>query len=162
MLLSFAALILSAAAPVSTDQPVTYLASVTDIPLRKDDRVQGFSIATWGVTVNAVCHVPLGWTITAGGGGVPEGVLAGEGSMGATWLSEASPKALRDLFLVTLVEPVQRRDAGKEGASFFVPATFKGHAFLWRDDKLHKVRLSYANVRLTPASACPALEPAAR
>ena len=162
MLLSLAALILFAAAPVPTDQPVTYLASITDIPLRKDDRVQGFSISTWGVTVNAVCHVPLGWTITAGGGGVPDGVLSGEGAMGATWLSEASPKALRDLFLVTLVGPVQRRDVGRDGATFFVPATFKGRAFVWRDDTLHKVRLGYANVRLTPASACPAFEPAAR
>lgn len=153
------ALPLSATVPAPVDHPKTYLASITDIPLKSGERIERFSISTWGVTFTAVCQIPSGWTIKAGGSATPEGVLEGEASLGTTWLSEASPKPLRDFVLIKLYEPVQRRDVGKEGAPVYIPATFKGHALLSDDDAERKVRLSYANVRLTPASHCPVAGP---
>jgi len=153
------ALSLSATAPAPVDHPKTYLASITGIPLKPGERIEGFSISTWGATFSAVCQIPSGWTIKAGGSATPEGVLEGEASLGTTWLSEASPKPLHDFVLITLYEPVQRRDVGKEGGPVYIPATFKGHALLSGDDAERKVRLSYANVRLTPASRCPVAAP---
>ena len=79
--------------------------------------------------------------------------------MGATWLSEASPKPLQNLVLITLYERVQRRDVGREGGPVYIRATFKGHALLSGDGAERKVRLSYANVRLTPANRCPVVRP---
>ena len=152
-------LALAATGPPPVDHPKTYLASITRIPLKPGERIEGFSISTWGVTFTAVCQIPPGWTIKAGGSATPEGVLEGEASLGTTQLSEASPKPLHDLVLITLYGPVQRRDIGKEGGSFYLPATFKGHALLSGADVERRVRLSYANVRLTPASRCPSARP---
>ena len=153
------ALALSATAPAPVDHPQTYLASITGIPLKPGDSIDGFSISTWGVTFNAVCHIPNGWTIKAGGSATPDGVLEGEASLGVTWLRQPSPKQLHDLVLVTLYEPVQRRDVGKVDGPVYIPATFKGNARLWADDTERKVPLSYANVRLTPANRCPIVRP---
>ena len=153
------ALALSAIAAAPVDHPKTYLASITSIPLKPNERIEGFSISTWGVTFNAVCHIPSGWTIKAGGSATPDGVLEGEASLGTTWLSEASPMPLHDLVLITLYEPVQRRDVGKEGGPVYIPATFKGHALLSGDDAQRRVRLGYANVRLSPANRCPVVKP---
>jgi hypothetical protein len=150
------ALALSATPPALVDHPKTYLASIASIPLKPGDRIEGFSISTWGVTFQAVCQIPYGWTIKAGGSATPEGTLEGEASLGTTWLNEASPKPLHALVLITLYQPVQRRDVGKEGGPVYIPATFKGKARLWADDAERKVSLNYANILLTPASRCPA------
>jgi hypothetical protein len=153
------AVALSVTAPTPVDHPQTYLASITGIPLKPDEAIVAFSISTWGVTFNAVCHIPDGWTIKAGGSATPEGVLEGEASLGVTWLRQASPKQLHELVLITLYEPVQRRDVGKVGGPVYIPATFKGKARLWADDAERKVRLSYANVQLNPANRCPVVGP---
>lgn len=153
------ALTLSATQPAPVDHPKSYLASITDIPLKPGERIEGFSISTWGVTFTAVCQIPSGWTIKAGGSATPDGVLEGQASLGTTWLNEASPKPLHNFVLVTLYGPVQRRAVDKEGGPIHIPATFKGHALLSGDDAERKVRLSYANVDLTPASRCPVAGP---
>ncbi|MDR3508235.1 MAG: hypothetical protein P4L64_10095 [Caulobacteraceae bacterium] len=153
------ALVLSATAPTLVDHPKTYLASITGIPLKPGERIKGFSISTWGVTFSAVCQIPPGWTIKAGGSATPEGVLNGEASLGTTWLSQPSPKPLHDLILLTLVEPVQRRDVGKVGGPVYIPATFKGKARLDDGDRERKVSLNYANIQLTPALGCPVATP---
>ena len=152
------ALALSAAALAPVDHPKTYLASITGIPLKPGERVEGFSFSTWGVTFDAVCHIPPGWTIKAGGSLTPDGVLEGDGSLGTTWLSQPTPPELQHLVLVTLYEPVQRHDIGKEGGPVYVPATFKGKARLWSDDVERETPLNYANIRLTRARHCPTIE----
>jgi len=111
------------------------------------------------VTFDAVCHIPPGWTIKAGGSATPEGVLEGEASLGTTWLSAKSSPELKDFVLVTLYDPVQPRDKPtKDGV---VPATFKGHAHIENedDDAGKRARLTAANVSLKPASRCPAALP---
>ncbi len=153
------AVALAAAAPAAVDHPKTYLASITGVPIKPGERIEGFSISTWGVTFNAVCQIPFGWTIKAESSATPEGVLEGEASLGTTWLNEANPKPLHDLVLITLYQAVQRRDVGKEGASVYIPSTFKGKARLWADDAERKVPLSYINIRLTPATHCPVAGP---
>jgi hypothetical protein len=149
----------AATASPQVDHPKTYLASITGLPLRAGERIAGFSFSTWGVTFDAVCRIPSGWTITAGGSATPEGALEGKASLGTTWLSDPNPKPLQDLALLTLYAQVQRRDVGKEGGPVYVPATFKGKAVLETADAERKVGLTYANVRLTPAAHCPVLRP---
>jgi hypothetical protein len=142
------------AAPL-VDHPKTYLASVVGVPLKPGDRITGFAFATWGVTFNAVCRIPAGWTIKAGGSLTPEGALEGQASLGSSWLSSGSSPALTALVLVTLYGPIQERDIGSPQGDQYVPATFKGRASIWNDDAERKVRLTSANIRLRPASRCP-------
>ena len=139
------------AAPV--DHPKTYLASIVDVPLKTDESIERFSFSTWGVDVNAVCHVPGGWRITAGRDSTPEGEISGQGSTGTTWYRERSPKQLKNFVLVTLYAPVQR-NAFHQGTGV-VPATFSGEATISDLDDEHKALLSYRNIRLVPASRCP-------
>ncbi len=135
------------AAPV--DRPQTYLASIVDVPLKADEAIESFSFSTWGVDVKAVCSIPGGWRITAGGAATPDGEISGQGSQGATWYRERSPRQLKDFVLVTLVGPVQRWRIGA------VPATFSGKAVISDLDDEHEVALSYRNIRLVRASRCP-------
>lgn len=144
-----AALVTSAPA----DHPRTYLASVVRIPLRRDEALEAFTFETWGVTFKAVCHIPPGWSIKAGGSLTPNGVFEGEGSQGVSWYREASPKDFRALVLVELYSPVQRRDIHQHDG--IIPATFKGHATVWGDDADRKAALNADNIRLSPARSCP-------
>jgi len=139
----------------SPDRPRTYLVSVVGLPLETDDSLEAFSFSTWGVTFNAVCHVPPGWTIKAGGSATPQGGLAGEGSLGTTWFRQGNPPELRSLALATLYGPVQpdaMRDADGAGV---VPATFTGSATVATLDGERTRPLTDRNVRLVPARRCP-------
>ncbi len=146
---ALAALLLLAAAPAPVDHPRTYLVSIVNIPLKPTERFSAFSISTWGASFNAVCRIPGGWTVKAGGDATPEGVLEGNASVGATWLVDKDAKELRNFVLVTLDGPVQRHNIGA------VPATFKGHVVIETADKSRRVRLTFANLSLKPASRCP-------
>jgi len=149
----FPLLLCLAAAPAPVDHPHTFLASLVDVPLKRGELIESFSIDTWGVEFKAVCHIPGGWRIRAGSAATPNGVLEGDGSQGATWFNRSSPRELRGLVLLTLVGPVQRHDIrDPPGAE---PATFNGHATLSTDAGDRKVRLGYRNVRLVAARRCP-------
>jgi hypothetical protein len=141
--------LLLATVPAHLDHPRTYLVSIAGLPLAKGERLSGFSFETWGVTFNAVCHIPRGWTIKAGGRATPDGVLEGEASLGTTWIGRKGLRNLRGLALVTLYGPVQPGDVGD------VPATFKGSATVETDDGDRKAPLTVANIRLVPALRCP-------
>lgn len=150
-------LMLLAAAPVPADHPRTFLLSLGKIPLKDTQSIEAFSIDTWGVEFKSVCSIPSGWRIRAGGSATPNGELAGEGSQGATWFKEGSPKELRGFVLVTLYAPVQRDDIRSDdgGDTSLVPATFKGYATISTDDGDLRVPLTHRNVTLTPARRCP-------
>lgn len=152
-------LALGAAAPVTaavqSDQPQTYLVSVVDIPLNAGESIEAFSLSTWGVTVNAVCRIPPGWEVRAGGGLTPEGVLAGEGSHGASWFRESSPPALQAFTLITLNGPVRAQAARAPDGGGETPATFAGLATISTGDGDRQVRLTTSNVRLKSADRCP-------
>jgi hypothetical protein len=132
------------------DHPRTYLVSVVGVPLKAGESIASFSITTWGVEFNAICKIPSGWRIKAGSSATPDGVLEGEGSQGATWFNQSSPRELRGLDLATLYAPVQRTDV-RNGPD----ATFKGTATVSTDNGERKARLTYRNVQLTPARHCP-------
>ena len=136
--------------PATREASTTYLASIT-VPLGPDERLEAFDFETWGVEVLAVCHIPPGWRIAAGGSAAPDGVIAGKGSHGVTWISDMT--SLKNLVLVSLAGPVQQAD--RSNGSGVVPATFKGKASLETDDAPREVTLGHANVRLTPAEGCP-------
>lgn len=148
-------LALLATAPAPVDHPQTFLLSIVGVPLKAGDSLDRFSISTWGVEFNAVCHIPSGWTIKAGGSATLDGTLAGEGSLGATWLSRESLRELHGIVLVTLYTPVQRRDIVSHSGRAVVPRTFKGHGSIATDDRDRRVSLTYENVQLTPAKRCP-------
>ena len=126
--------------------PRTYLVSIVDIPLSARGRLSSFTIDTWGVEVRAICHIPRGWRVQGGGNATPEGVIAGEGTHGATWLGREDAGELQGLALVRLSLPVQRRAKGP------VPATFAGKAVIAEE---RQAQLDYRNVRLAPATRCP-------
>ena len=141
-------------APV--DHPHTYLLSIGDIPLKDTQSIEAFSLDTWGVEFDSVCHIPGGWRIKAGSSATPNGELSGEGSQGATWFDTESPKELRNFVLVTLYDRVQRNDVRSADGNGLVPATFKGNATIETDDGDLKLALTYKNVTLVPARRCPA------
>jgi len=143
-------LMLFATGAAPSNHPRTYLASIVGVPLRTSESMERFSIATWGVKFKAVCRIPGGWRIKAGNSATPDGVLEGEGSQGATWFNRSSPSELRHLALIILDGPVQRSDV-----RYGPDATFKGTATVSTENGERKARLTYRNVKLTPASRCP-------
>jgi hypothetical protein len=151
--LFWATLALLPAASAGAEPERTYLASVTGIALGPNEYVDAFAVNTWGVDFIAVCHIPPGWEVRAGRRASPDGVLAGRASHGVTFLGRAHLSQLGGLALIRLPGPVQRTRIGD------VPATFSGHAEIGTygtdDDRHRQVRLSYANVRLVPATRCP-------
>jgi len=145
------ALLTISAAPV--DHPRTYLLSIGRIPLKDTESIEAFSLKTWGVEFRSVCSIPGGWRIKAGSSATPNGDLEGEGSQGATWFNNRSPRELHNFVFVTLNAPVQRADTGSPGNG--VPATFKGAATISTDDGEVQRALSYRNITLIPARRCP-------
>ena len=158
MIRNMLAAMLAAASIASrpADEPRVFLASVSSLPIGKAEYVSGFSIDTWGVDFLAVCHIPAGWHITAGSNASPDGTLAGDGSVGASFLDRSRLKELSGLALVKLYGPVQRSEI--KSATGVVPATFSGGATVgtYGEDGERKVTITHANVWLTPASRCPA------
>ncbi|GEM_PF-2944663 len=146
-------LVLAAAPPA--DIPKTYLLSIVDLPVKAGQMIDGFSFTTWGVEFNAVCQIPNGWKITAGGSLAPDAELAGEGGQGVSWLRERNPKSLESLVLITLYGPVQKETI--HHATGEIPATFAGKASVWDIDAEdgHDAPLNADNIRLVPAKACP-------
>ncbi|MBX9795900.1 hypothetical protein [Sphingomonas sp.] len=150
----FSILLLMPAAASAADHPRTYLLSVVGLPVKDTQSVSAFSFDTWGVEFNSICHIPGGWRIKAGSSATPNGELAGEGSQGATWFNQRNPMELRSFVLVTLYAPVQRTDAMSASGSG-TPATFKGIATVETDEGEKHIPLTYRNITLTPALACP-------
>ncbi|WP_428333138.1 hypothetical protein [Novosphingobium sp.] len=151
-----ALLLVGAVEPV--EHPHTYLLSIRDLPVDENSYVNEFSIDTWGVTTVATCHIPTGWTISAGSSADPSGRISGTGSLGVTWLDHKRLNLLSEIVLVRLYSPIQRRTIRSRTGE--VPATFIGHATIGRyggDNDDRKVRLTWRNVRLTQAKHCPAL-----
>jgi hypothetical protein len=147
-------LALAAAAPAASDHPKTFLASIEGVLLKSGESIDKFQLDTWGVDYKAVCQIPADWEITAGSFG-PGGRLAGEAGHGASQLRAGEMKSLREIVLISLAPPVQKRDR-REGTGV-VPATFDGFAHVqsgWTESS-RKVRLTFSNVKLTPARACP-------
>ncbi len=149
--------LLAAKTPVT--YPKTYLASITGIKLGPNEFVDEFSIDTWGVRHRAVCHFPPGWFINAGSSANPTGEIKGQATMGVTYLDRKRLSELNGLALITLDGPIQQKDAGHDGGPVFVPATFKGYVSIGHygtDETKRKVRLTNRNIKLIPASRCPA------
>jgi hypothetical protein len=146
--------LLLVAGTIPKDHPRTYLASVVELPLRKGESVESFSFSTWGVKFMAICRIPGGWRIKAGSSATPDGELAGEGSQGATWFNQRNPAELRNLVLLRLYGPVQRKALRDSRGNETLPATFKGSAVISTEAGERKVSLTYKNILLTPARRC--------
>jgi hypothetical protein len=160
--LALTALLLTAAKPV--DHPRTYLLSIVDLPVGAvTPRLTDFHIDTWGVNIKAVCRLPFGWRIDAGSYASPDGLIAGQSSVGVTWLNRSQLANEGPLLLVMLDGPIQIRTLYDKDGNGEHPATFSGKATIedFNDDKGKIIPLTHANIHLHPARACPPL-PASR
>jgi hypothetical protein len=118
--------------------------------------IASFDIKTWGVRVIAVCHIPGGWTISAGKNANPEGVLSGSAGEGAAFLDSESLHQLTDFFLVQVDDyhPIDRGDCTKN----CTPASFAGDFYIGEygsEDQPKPQRVLPSNIRLDAASRCP-------
>lgn len=148
-------LILLVSAAGQADRPKTYLVSIEDVPLEAGESIEAFTVATWGVTFQAVCAIPSGWTIKAGGSLTPEGMMEGKGSLGISWLPDSSPPELKQFALVTLYGPVAHSALSDPDHSGGVPATFSGSATVSTEEGEKRVALTAENIRFGPADRCP-------
>jgi hypothetical protein len=123
------------------------------IPLNRDEALEAFTFETWGVRFRAVCHIPPGWTIKAGGSLSPEGTFEGKGSQGITWYRHATPEDFVALVIVDLYGPVRLHDLHQHDR--VIPAMFKGYATVSTDDGDRKIPLNAGNIRLSAARRCP-------
>lgn len=157
LLLPVMALLAGAAAPAGGD--ATWLASISGLDMAPGEYVESFSIDTWGVRILAICNIPPGWEITAGGGAAQDGVIAGGGGHGVAFLDRARLGELRDLAIVRLDGAITTAATGSSPA--IGPPTFSGVADIgaYGSERSRKQRLDHTNVSLTPAAACPALRP---
>lgn len=136
------------------DAPRRYLLSLA-IELRPGERIESFSIDTWGIDVLAICHVPAGWMMTGGRSAAPDGAIEGEGTHGVTWIGRDQLDRLQGLVLVERQGPVTWRAAPFDPpGSGELPPSFAGHAEIVGGDG-RRVALGEAAIRLTPAEQCP-------
>lgn len=123
------------------DSSQGYVVSIVGVPLKAGESIERFALSTQGVSYQAVCKLPEGWTIRAGSSIRGDGVLAGEGSNGVTWLPESSPFELEAIAAVTLdIESAAN--------------SFSGSATIFGIDGEREVPLTSNNVRLTAARGC--------
>jgi hypothetical protein len=147
---------LVSAFPVFAAHPQTYLVSVEGIQLGAKEYVDSFSIDTWGVEIVATCKIPPGWTINAGSSADPTGKIAGEASLGVTYLDRNRLKYLRQFVLLRTGEPVRKRAFRRGNVN--LPASFRGTVDIGTygpSEKTRKQILDFRNLRLSPASRCP-------
>lgn len=148
-------LALGLAAPAASAQRAgPYLVSLDGVRLAAGERVAALAIDTWGVDILAVCRLPAGWQLKAGRNATPDGRIEGMASHGVAALERLS--ALDGLALVRLDGPVRAIAAPVEGGA--VPATFAGRLTL-RDlaaGREREAALTPTNIRLAPATRCPA------
>jgi hypothetical protein len=155
-LLVFIILIATAIAPAAHAK--RELLSIRGIVLPEKCYVAGFKIDTWGVKALSVCHLPGGWTITAGKSADPSGTLAGEASLGVTFLGQSALKQLSQLFLIEIEGGFQEKAKPIPAGGEF-PATFTGKISVGTyghgDGDIQEVLLAQTNLVREPAEHCP-------
>jgi hypothetical protein len=134
------------------------LLSIRGIALPEHGYVEAFRIEIWGVKVLAVCHLPPGWTITAGKSADPSGILAGEASLGVTYLNSQNLDQLRKLFLIEVSDYQVRALPMPNVPGGVHPATFSGKLVVGtygNHGDAHEVPIAPANLFREPATRCP-------
>ena len=130
----------------------TFLLSIDALQIGPQESLTELEMDTWGVRFRAVCHIPQGWRVEAGGNATPEGRLIGRATHGVTRLGRDRLHELRNLVLVDIDGAVRMTDTLVENG--VIPATFKGWARISGQEG-RSVDLTRANLRLRPASSCP-------
>jgi hypothetical protein len=134
------------------------LLSIRGITLPEHGYVEAFRIDTWSVRVLAVCRLPPGWTITAGKSADPSGILAGEASLGSTYLNNKNLDQLHQLFLIEVSDYRERELPMPNVPGGVHPATFSGKLVVGTygtHDDAHEVSITPANLLREPATHCP-------
>jgi hypothetical protein len=132
------------------------LLSIRGIALPENGYVAGFSIDLWSVEVLAVCHLPPGWTITAGKSADPSGVLSGKASLGVAFLNLSDLKQLDRLFLIEVEDYHAREKPLPNGV--VSPASFGGKLAIGTygsDSAPHDIPIPQTNFVREPATRCP-------
>jgi hypothetical protein len=147
--MAFAAI--TAGSTWSAEATAAQLLSIATVELGPKEYIAAFQIDTWGIYPLAVCHIPAGWSLTAGTDGSPIGALSGSAGVGLAFLSGKQIPQLRDLFLIVDPVPV-------ENPPPTVPPTFDGKVYVgtYGSDSTPSLRaLKPTNIELTPAQRCP-------
>lgn len=151
---------LTIGSPSLAESQRTFLVSVEGVQVGVKEYVASFSIDTWGVEIVATCQIPPGWTITAGSRADPTGKIAGEASLGVTFLDRTRLKYLKRIALLRTYGPIQKYTV--RSPNIGMPATFAGTAVIGTYGTPEKTRiqkLDFRNLHLTPASRCPLPQP---
>lgn len=119
-------IVLAISSPAWAARERTFIASVEGIRVGPKEYVDSFSIDTWGVEIVATFQIPPGWTVTAGSSADPTGTIAGQSSLGVTFLDRSRLKYLKGLVLLRMDGPVQRHAIRFVNGE--LPATFSGKA----------------------------------
>ena len=146
--------------PLAAAESPTQLLSLTGIKLKAFDGpggefVSAFEVNTWDVQVLAVCHIPPGWTVTAGRNADFDGILSGVASLGVAYINASQLSELDAIFLVR-VGKYREHDDG-DCTKHCIPATFSGDVTVgtYGLDADSKLRLRPSNIHLQDASKCP-------
>ncbi len=132
------------------------LLSIRGIVLPDNGYVGYFDVKTWGVKVISVCHLPPGWTMTAGKSADPSGVLSGQASLGVTFLNLTDLHELDGLFLIETDSYREKDQPNQFGGN--LPASFNGvvgiGTYGQHDLDVHDVPLTASNFVHEPAERC--------
>ena len=123
------------------------IVSIVPPRLAAQEFIGKFEIYVDGATVLAACHIPYGWRVNVGMFDSNSGVLAGEGGLGGSLISQDSHNfgELDDLFLVEVNPGVSQpkfsgsMEVGRYGAD---------------DRRQRTVKVGAANLRLAPEGRC--------
>ena len=118
--------------------------------------IASFDIKTWGLRVIAVCHIPDGWTASAGKNAGPEGVLSDTAGEGVAFLVTERLHQLTNFFLVQ-VDNYHPNDRGG-CAKNCTPASFAGDFYIGEygsEDQPRPQRVLLSNIELEAAARCP-------
>jgi hypothetical protein len=143
--------------PASASARQTFLISLQGLQLGEKEYIDSFSIDTWGIEVIATCQIPPGWTITAGSSADPTGLIAGEPSLGVTFLDKARLKYLNGIVLIRMNGHITKYTRRLGGIT--QPATFIGKADIGTygpSERTRTQKLDFHNINLIAASRCPA------
>jgi hypothetical protein len=86
--------------PVAMTAEAMKLVSIQGLNIGKNEYVAAFEIDTWAIQIRAVCHLPVGWMITAGRELNPGGHISGKASGFMTNLNYKQVGELKDLILI--------------------------------------------------------------
>jgi hypothetical protein len=130
--------------PAHPENQRTQLLSIVDVHLEKNEYLLDFQIETAAVSLLAICHRPVGWSLTISAPDEQFGEIVGEEGLYHYRNSELD--VFRDLFLVRVIPSNDET----------LP-NFKGtiHSITFATSIVRTIPLRPSNIALRSAARCP-------